>query len=210
MRGKIANDRSGFTIIELMLAMTIFSAVMVVVTVGFIGMNRTYNRGVIRKELSEQSQDLRNNLERTVRGAGGESVTIVDCSGGGESAPECNGLESGYSAICVGDRRYIWQPNTIDYGLKYDNRACGESIGGASSQIISSRYRVRSLNVNSLADAPSGLYRLKGVITTVDDEALSGLDGVDVRCKGSSESEFVRTCAVESLDFIISARSQDG
>ena len=38
------NNSEGFTLIELMLAMTIFSAVMVVATVGFIGMNRTFNR----------------------------------------------------------------------------------------------------------------------------------------------------------------------
>ena len=57
------NNSEGFTLIELMLAMTIFSAVMVVATVGFIGMNRTgdlyvKNSRSIARLLLKTSRDL--------------------------------------------------------------------------------------------------------------------------------------------------------
>ena len=94
------NDIKGFTLVELMLAMTVFSTVMVIATVGFIGMSRTFNRGLIRKDLSEYSQSATEDITRTIRGLG-STANFTNCNAG---EPACPGSGDDM-AICFGTFR---------------------------------------------------------------------------------------------------------
>lgn len=198
-------DAKGFTLIELMLAMTVFSAVMVIATVGFIGMNRTFNRGLIRKELSEYSQTLTEDITRTVRGMGSNAYA-QKCTIG-EPGPDCASTD--FSAICFETARYTWGPDANNSGLKKDNSSnCGGSVEADAREIVSSRYVVRKLDIEMLSGegVPNNLFSVSGVLSTADDEALNLDPSEEISCRGTAEAATVRTCAVEKFSFVINAR----
>ena len=205
------NDIKGFTLVELMLAMTVFSTVMVIATVGFIGMSRTFNRGLIRKDLSEYSQSATEDITRTIRGLG-TNANFTNCNAG---EPACPG-SGDYSAICFGTFRYAWGVNSGKKGLYKDApSSCNEELSADAKAIVSDRYVVRSL---SIAEIPSGgpampvsLFAISGVLTTSDDDAIVLPPEVaenEIRCRGTAEAATVRTCSVEKFNFTVNARGQ--
>ena len=74
---KILNSK-GFTLIELMLAMALFTTVLVITTVGFIGINRTFSKGLVRKQLSESVQRTTEDITRTLRAEGTRVSELSD------------------------------------------------------------------------------------------------------------------------------------
>lgn len=202
----------GFTLVELMLAMTVFSAVMVVATVGFIGMNRTFNRGLIRKDLSQYSQTVTEGITRDVRSIG-PTVAVDSCA---EGATDC---VTDRSAVCLGAARYTWNGSGEPGGLYKDAPAsCGDVLSSNAETVVADRYVVRDFKVERLtspvtgAGFPDSLFRVSGVFTTEDDDALffgdPSFDPNQVRCLGTAQAAAVRTCAVERFNFVINARGE--
>jgi prepilin-type N-terminal cleavage/methylation domain-containing protein len=196
-------NSSGFTLIELMLAMTLFSAVMVVATVGFIGMNRSFARGVIRKELSEATQAANESVTRSIRAQG---VTVVPQSCN-EVAPNPD-CYPGWSAVCLGQVRYLWQNSGGGDSLYKDSApSCSSAPSSTKERILSERYKAQKFEI--IKDpVKQGLFRVKGVFSTKDPDALTMTDDdiYTLSCKGSSSSASVSTCAVEKFSFVVNAR----
>jgi prepilin-type N-terminal cleavage/methylation domain-containing protein len=208
------DSSTGFTLIELLLSMTIFSAVMVIATVGFIGMNRTFSRGVISKELLDYSQATTEDVTSVIRNIG-KSLSISSCMAGDTECPTASVNE-----ICLGNERYVWSAAPDGSGLYRDSSACGGGAIAADARVVmGDRYVVRSFNVKPVesADAtlgvPVGLYKVSGVFSTADNEALffgdpPGVNPDQIRCLGTTESVAVRTCAVEKFNFVINPRGE--
>lgn len=208
-------NTQGFTLIELMLAMTIFSAVMVIATVGFIGMNRTFNRGLIRKELSESSQGVAEDVTRVIRNLG-VNVSAQNCSSGdADCVPD-------WSSVCIGSTRYSWRAVSDEGGLFKDQITSCDGPITDKKNIMSDRYVVRDFKIEKIMRTVSSsttpfsdsLFRISGVFTTADDSALSlgdplAFDPSAVRCLGTSRVATVRTCAVERFNFVINARGKN-
>lgn len=192
-------NTKGFTLVELLLAMTLFSTVMVITTAGFIGMNRSFTRGVVRKELSEAAQNLNDDVSRAVRSQG-VTDTVTQCDRSAPCAAE-------WAAVCLGHVRFYWQPGQTD--LFRDGGDCAEAIPDDRVSVLGNRYRVRAFEIS---EPQSGLFRVQGVLTTnVGDNLLTVPAGGDVfttRCVGSAQNAAVATCAVEQFDFIVSARQR--
>ena len=68
--------KPAFTLIELMLAMTFVSALLIAVAMTVIQIANTYNRGLTIKEVNQAGNDLANELQRTIA-----SVQAFDVSG---------------------------------------------------------------------------------------------------------------------------------
>ena len=209
MNIKLSNSE-GFTLIELMLAMTIFSAVMVVATVGFIGMNRTFNRGLIRKELSEYSQTVTEDVTRSVRG--GANVRVDNCIEGDY------GCLTDRTVICVGAVRYLWNGSGLPGGLYKDSPSSCDAPFSDVRTVMPSRYVVRDFKIERIENTtlpvgvsfPTTLFKVSGVFTTADDDALffgnPTFDPDQVKCLGTTEAATVRTCSVERFNFVINGR----
>lgn len=202
---KIKNQK-GFTLTELLLAMTVFSAVLIVTTSVFVAINRTYTRGLVRKELSEAAQLLTEAVTKTVRSQGASGVIA-----------ECNPVPSGYhKSRLIGDNVYAWK-------LGADANGGGVWLGYGScdvklSQFIDSRFKLRELNVTPINTAATDLklYQIQGVMTAGEDDAFvinpSTVDNLysnnDMRCKGTAQVATTRNCAVEKFSFIVNGRVQ--
>src|SRR6476660_7737459 len=103
----INKSQSGFTLIELVLTMMLFSTVLLITTVGFIGMNRIYIRGTIKKQLSESVQAVSDDMTREIRANGGAGTT--NCAAGACGIGGSPGADA--ERLCIGKVRYIWQLN---------------------------------------------------------------------------------------------------
>jgi len=201
--------------------MGLFSVILVVSTAGFIGINRTYTRGAIRKQLSESVQRLSSDLSQELArpqtlGVGGAACGVdgVDCP------------ENGFKAICLSGVRYTWYNTTDDNGGLYkDTKECGarvETSDSTTAEVVDGRYVVEALDFLPVGSSSSGLYQLKGIIRTrtsaaltttdnsgnlADERDLPTWDPYKIKCKGSSAGNIVQTCAVESFDIVINSRS---
>jgi prepilin-type N-terminal cleavage/methylation domain-containing protein len=203
-------DETGFTLIELLLAMTLFSLMMIIATAGFLGMNRAYTKGVVRKQISEAAQSASEDITRTLRTDGRALSQFNECS---NTAPQKNGCPSlGGSwrgAICFASVRYIWGGTAL-YKQTGEVSGCASSTNSYEAnglKVIDSRYRVEQLQITPLEQA--NLFEISGVIRTTDDSTFNNLldtDKTKITCKGSAFLGSTGVCAVEKFKFIINAR----
>lgn len=210
-------NSNGYTLIELMLAMGLFSAILIISTVGFIGINRTYTRGVIRKQLSESIQKVSTDITTALQIQPAGSVTFCSESDQPPAQPNCT--SQNYNVLCFSGTRYYWPSHVSgDGGMYKDSNSCSSEDFSSNNEVIDQRFVVEDLNLVAL---PGSLYQVKGVIHTADLNALTitdnsgvytdqrvmaGFDPYKTRCKGSSAGNVVQTCSVEKFDFVINSR----
>lgn len=197
----------GFTLVELMLAMTIFVAVMVISTTGFIAMNRTFTRGVVRKQLSEAVQRTTEEITRDVRQLPQQAGLAITCKQANPTPDSACPADNAWNTVCLTGSRYIWKN---EGGLWKDTKQCSDAVNPSNSRkLIDERYKVVGLAVTNTTKSENHLFRITGTFRTADDEAFTDPSAADtVKCRGSAASSAVKACAVERFDFIINARGQ--
>lgn len=102
MAHRLNLNKSGFTIVELMIAISVFSVVIILASAALITVGRQYQFGVSKTKLLDASRELNQKIAQSIAYSG-STITPV------------SGLTGGYSGVCIGDSRYIWRqvpPNT--------------------------------------------------------------------------------------------------
>lgn len=191
-------NQSGFTLIELMLAMTLFISVMIVATVGFVGINRTFSKGLVRKQLSETVQRLTEDMTTTINNEGGLDSTNSKSENG---------------KVCSQLTCYVWTPyQTDDEGSPglYKVALGDVDVAGQPDTkkvtIADERYKVDKFSVVSIG---GGLYRVTGIIRTKDLDAFEIADPLnypangEIFCKGSAQDGASQNCALEKFSFVV-------
>lgn len=209
MRHRIINKK-GFTLIELLLAMALFTTVVIVSTAGFVGLNRTFNRGLIKKQLSDNIQATSDDLTQALRANSQTPPNI--CQAG------ASGCDTNWSQLCFttpddnNKNRYVWHSNdALGGGLYKISGACGASINtDGAKTLVDDRYFVRDLKITPVNT--QDLFKIDGVITTTKEGLTNynpgeaGYDPYKIQCVGSSNSNS-RTCAVQQIDLVVSTRN---
>src|SRR5690606_3570780 len=93
--------QTGFTLIELMLAMTFISLLLIAIAMAVIQMTGTYNRGLALKEVNQTTRAVSESLRET---AGQSDLIFADT----DYIPTNTG---GSGRLCLGTYSYIW--NTV-------------------------------------------------------------------------------------------------
>ena len=93
-RSTVIAEKNGFTIIELMLAMSFVSVLLIAVAVLSMNINNIYTRGVTYKELNQAGSEAADDIERTIRSANVSSIRFID--------------NDQYHRLCLGDYSYVW------------------------------------------------------------------------------------------------------
>lgn len=190
----------GFTIIELLLAMTIFVSVMIVATAGFIGINRTFSKGLARKQLSETVQKVTDDITLTINNEGGLGTI-----------QPTNLPSSDYKAVCGTSTCYVYPGFNItdDAGMFKARLNTDGTIDLANKvYVVDDRYKVDLLNVDSVT---YGLKRISGIIRSKDIASFDipetgypvvgqDVDTQNITCKGSGAAT---NCALEKFSFIV-------
>lgn len=200
------SKQAGFTLVELLLAMTLFSLTMIVATAGFIGMNRVFTRGLVRKDLSEAAQFITEDITRALRAEGLSSVATA-CPETGSTNPPCY---NGWASQTLGQTRYIWRSSGAHTGLSRDTGPSTAAPSSSRVSLLSDKYKVKALTISKLPTS-ADLYRVSGVLTTSTQEALSmpaDGDPFKITCLGSGQNVAAQSCAVEKFNFVVSTRTR--
>ena len=203
----------GFTIIELLIATSVFSIILLVLASGLIEIGRLYYKGVISSKTQETARVIAEDIGRSIQFSGGQVSPLV--------------TTGGINSYCVGGRRYSFKLNVqtkdkpaIVHGLLVDNPTsdCVASITGGpgvaqdfttpldkSEELLGVNMRLSDLVISQVGT--TNLYTVRVYVTYGDDDLLSdkmlpaGLD----TCNTGSGSQF---CATSILNTIVEKRIQ--
>jgi prepilin-type N-terminal cleavage/methylation domain-containing protein len=92
------NFRKGFTLVELLITIAIFSVTMLMASFVIIGISRTYQKATYTAQLSEAGRSIQQELYKGIAYQGGVTA----------------GVKNGFSYLCSGKNVYFWQKQSGD------------------------------------------------------------------------------------------------
>jgi prepilin-type N-terminal cleavage/methylation domain-containing protein len=101
------DKKSGFTLIELMLAMTFISILLMAIAMTTIQIGNIYNKGITLREVNQSGRALSDELQRSIASASPFDVTPkVDASPA--TATSRYVVRDGGGRLCLGNYTYAW------------------------------------------------------------------------------------------------------
>jgi type II secretory pathway pseudopilin PulG len=97
----VVKKQQGFTIVELMLAMTFIAFLLLAIALTIIQIGSIYNKGTTLKEINQASRDINDDLKRTI-GSAGSLKLASDYILTPSAASPAGGR------LCLGSYSYIW------------------------------------------------------------------------------------------------------
>lgn len=98
------NKKQGFTLIELMLAMTFLSILLIAIALTILQVVNIYNHGITIKEVNQSGQTLSSDMEQSIN-----SSSPFAISGAGSKY-----ISQPYGGrLCLGNYSYIWNYGTV-------------------------------------------------------------------------------------------------
>lgn len=212
---KEVKKQHGFTIVELLIATSVFTVILLLVSVGIIKINANYYKGV------NQSR-----TQQTARAVLDDISQAIQFNNGAVSAPSSPfpSTEGDQFAVCVGGNRYSVYlkkmiiadsstshalikdtPGSCAIGDPVDNLDGGGALPSGTTELLAPRMRVAALSVEQPNSTDSsGLWKVNVRIVYggdgVTDDLLNGSkDG----CNTGEGSQF---CAVSDLTAYVEKR----
>lgn len=207
--------QKGFTIIELMIATSVFSIILLVALAGFTSIGRLFYKGITINQTQDIASQIMTDVSQNI-----QSAASVSSNSGTPHYLSGNG----YSYYCVGGTRYtlnlqhqLDNSQAEDYsvggnfGLVRDQlpgaTACAAPCATASgcpagtlsfnhpAEMLSNKMRLMRLDI---ASANGHLYNVSVVVAFGDDGAFSDLTDPDkIACQGGESAQAF--CAVNRL-----------
>ncbi len=138
------SNQKGYTIVELMIAIAVFSVIMLLVTIGIIQIARNYKQVSVRAKMEDASREIHQQIGQTIQFSGNEFNDADDVGG--------------YMAYCFGTQRYLYKktPPTTDNTVKLlvdtitDPSECGtKPLDPNSESPLPKNSKVVAFDVNS-------------------------------------------------------------
>ncbi|HMH70058.1 MAG TPA: prepilin-type N-terminal cleavage/methylation domain-containing protein [Candidatus Saccharimonadales bacterium] len=138
------NKQNGFTLIELMLAMTFIAVLLVAIAMTTIQISNIYSKGITLREVNQAGRAITDDLQRGIA-----SSTPFDVTPREDTSPATVGsryiVRPGGGRLCLGNYSYIW-----NYGKAL--------VGGAGAPAIFNKYTDSSpVRFAKVADARGAL-----------------------------------------------------
>lgn len=198
-------NQRGFTIIELMIATTVFSTILLLCAAALIQVARLYYKGVNTARTQETARTVMDEISRSLQFSGEEPL-----------------FDPGTGVLCLGTQRYTFTVNkqltgTGGHVLWRDTLNSGEScvaadmtqanpsgtIASNGEELMSPNMRLTRFDVNSTA---SSLYNIHIWVAFGDEDLLTAQDAANYNqrlCRGGAGSQF---CAVSELSTVVQRR----
>lgn len=207
---KGVNYHKGFTIIELLIALSFFSFLLMALTVGFVQINRAYTKGITVKTIQENGRVLMNDITRAIRSSGDGVVTV----------------SANPYRLCINGIRYGWNQGTDNNGARSEETfltstvpmvpstekiTLAKTMDGAnctaklvksqSEAAIDRRAIVQYLSVSHVG--ASQVWKVKLILSTSETSDLSSF-GETAKCKEQVGNQF---CDIAKFETIVSVRN---
>jgi prepilin-type N-terminal cleavage/methylation domain-containing protein len=181
--------QAGFTIVELMIAISVFSLAITLVTAGVIQVGRSYQQGATRAKLITLGREVQAKIGQDIQFTGANPV----------QAPNGPAPYADYKVMCIGSTRYFYN---FDNGrFMIENKLAGASscdstpVNAANLQSpLPGRSRITEFSVSD--PAYGGMYT---IITrfVIGEEDMFEEPNYSGSCKATAGREF---CAVIRLE----------
>ncbi len=199
----------GFTVIELMFAMTFLAILLIILLVSVIQITHTYNKGVTLKRVNQSGRNIGQEVQQAIQQSGNTSVYLAGqgrlCLGGYSfvwSQPAISGAHP-----VPGFSNYYDDPDHTKVGFAKvkDSKLC-DSPGslipqGESTELLGDGLVMRQPTELVADQASNRLLTFKYTISTPDDgSGVFGFlspTGDQIHCTGSSGDEF---CALSTFE----------
>lgn len=155
---KLRNIQHGFTIVELMIAITVLSTVLLIVTIGITRIGQTYYRGIAQTNTQQAARSILDDVSQSIQFSGFTSVNVDSSSVG------VSGQPFPVKALCIGKQRYSY---VLDY-QQTDTTSdvpTKQSLHGLWRDVINIPSNCKALNL------------AQNIPTTIPPAIDPGLDG---------------------------------
>lgn len=216
MKKHTASSR-GFTIVEMLVALAVFSVVLVVVTAAIIQISRVYYKGVTETQVQSTTRTIMDTISQAIQFGGG---TITDTP--------TNPAAGGSYAFCINNQEYSYRPgyqlvdgtpgaNQTRHSLVVRNAAgcsggTGQNLAGAAvsgRELMAPNMRLSKLVVRNVGP---NLYQVQIRVVYGNDDLLfsptapsspTGHLAQDATCRGEAGRQF---CAFSELNTVVISR----
>ena len=104
----IRGYKKGFTLIELMLAMSFISVLLLSIAMVGIQAGKMYSRGIVLRDVNQAGRDISDTIRRDFLQANAEKIDIT-----GLRVPNNSNWSTG--RLCLGSHSYVWNnPKYLD------------------------------------------------------------------------------------------------
>jgi prepilin-type N-terminal cleavage/methylation domain-containing protein len=177
----------GFTIVELMIATTVFSTVLLLCAVGLVSVGRMYQKGSTARVTQESARSIMDQLQNDFELSGGYYQPLAR-----------NGSVDGF---CIGDNMYSYQEHVV--GALKVSKPAGGCAGAQPDLSLGRELLGRNMQLGQLDVSPAHTgtpvravtIRLKVVYG--DSDLLVNRNTPEVNCRGGFGQEY---CAVAALE----------
>lgn len=207
-----SRSNAGFTILELMIAASIFSVILLIIAVGVISFTNSYFKGITTSKTQAAARTIMSAFTQSIQF--GQSVTTPSCDA------------SGVCGMCIDNTTYTYKlgqevtdsaPQAAQHqgfhGLVVDTAGCTlPATMPNSANLLSTQRELlgQQMRINTLSVTPIGnLYLIHLRLLSGDDDLFTPtVDGTtdwskDESCAGIAGNQF---CAVADLTTTVEKR----
>ncbi len=191
----IHRDKNGFTLVELMIAVTVFSVLLILSAASLTQISRLYYKAVIATKTQNVSRTIMNDIAQAFQFSSGNMTNV--------GVPDGNGLRR----ICIGNVRYtyalnkqinssnkhaLWRDKVASSGSCdalniYDNSEIANSAASAGgTELLESGMRLKSISIGGNNLIPE-IKNINIAVIYGDDDLINFSDSAKtqpVDCKG--------------------------
>lgn len=210
-------NQKGFTLVELMIATTVFSTILLLATTGVVNIGKLYYKGITTARTQEAARSIADEVARFIQLTEGEIKSF-------------NSPDSQYSAVCIGKDRYTYRVDDTKvgdtdatglpvHGLWLDETTAGDSCvaydfnsGSGGQELLGDNMRLIDFSVREEASDRTKVevnigvaYGESGLLTTYEDDgSFIGPDRSQAQCKSTNVGGSF--CAVSTLQTFVKRR----
>lgn len=199
-------DKNGFTLVELMIAIVVFTVLLLLSSASITQISRLYYKGIILSKTQSVARNVSDNISQSIQFSSGDISTNKD--------------SSGRESICIGNTRYtyilnkqiktgndhaLWRDKIGGVGACpplniSDTTALKNSIEGV--ELLEPGMRLKSLSIDSLSIGAIGnkIVNIDLAVIYGDDDLINFQDIAKTKpmsCKGYITGS--QWCATSSL-----------
>ncbi|MES2971668.1 MAG: prepilin-type N-terminal cleavage/methylation domain-containing protein [Patescibacteria group bacterium] len=202
---KVPIKQAGFTILELMIATTVFSVVLLLCTYGIMHISRTFHKGLSSAATQEVTRSALDEIGQAIQFSGGPVMQIYNPA-------------TKIGVLCVNNQRYTYildkqlispQQNVMAVDNPASNclgglqdLATGTGFSGTPRELLSRRMRLTKLDIDDNYGGDTSLYKVTIKVIYGDDDLLDGTGG----CIGNNFGG--QFCASSELTTLVRKRVQ--
>lgn len=196
---KLKYAQSGFTIVELLIATTVFGVVLLLATMGLIQVGKTYSKGINSSDTQGAARAIVDDVAQAIQFSGGGINLPADAGAWKVNWTTAGGdpVTSQVKFFCTQEKRYIYVagPELTDTNHVFmsDDKGIGKgcptpgSWPADATELFRPNMRVSKFKINGNQGSPS-LYNIEVRVVFGDDDLICS-PGQN-NCSGNTETDF--------------------